>query len=91
MKIPQYNATVYSVTGDPLSTPGSNNADVIITLLAPEGSADLKDTVFNRLKNVVREVSEQKLVATEISRFGKNNFTFYTNRIIINLMSSSLQ
>ena len=74
MKIPQYNATVYSVTGDPLSTPGSNNADVIITLLAPEGSADLKDTLFNRLQLITSEVSDelsQTIALMNISRFGK--------------------
>ncbi len=80
VRLPQHNATIYSVTGDSLSRnslsspSGPNRVDAIITVLAPEGNAGLRDTLLHRLQQIAPEVSqdvEQQIKPMHISRFGE--------------------
>ncbi len=64
VRLPQHNATIYSVTGDSLSR-NSLSSPSIITVLAPEGNAGLRDTLLHRLQQIAPEVP------MHISRFGE--------------------
>ena len=77
MTFPTYNnATVYSVTQDPLSTNDTTKLDVIVTLTSVrQGSPQLKNHLLARIRSVIENL-KSSVIPKSISRFGKNSCCF---------------